>query len=193
MAEPRFRVVGLSVVTVVTVAIAATLHAASIDHRPVGCVVADRFPRLEAMLEPADTVARARIFFRADAGPWYTVALAREGSVFAGTLPKPTKSLKQFSYYLEAALGYRRRVHVHAVAAVSDAVHQQRLSVGSPAREDSLAGDGTLRRLRGRPKGGGGDGGRSRGHLHQDGRGAHARSHHAGVAPAGAAHDRGRV
>src|SRR6185436_9464798 len=78
--------------------------ATEIDHKAVGCVVAEQFPRLEARLTPADSVGRARIFFRTEGGPsWYAVAMKREGDVFLAALPKPKKSLKQFHYYVEVA------------------------------------------------------------------------------------------
>ena len=77
---------------------------ASIDHKAVACVVADRFPRLEARLIPVDTVGRARVFFRTEGTPaWYAVAMKREGDVYAAALPKPKKSLRQFRYYVEIA------------------------------------------------------------------------------------------
>ena len=82
----------------------STVHATEIDHKAVGCVVAEQFPRLEARLNPADSVGRARVFFRTEGGPsWYAVAMKREGDVFAAALPKPKKSLKQFHYYVEVA------------------------------------------------------------------------------------------
>ena len=80
------------------------VHAPEIDHKAVGCVVAEQFPRLEARLIPVDSVGRARIFFRTEGGPsWYAVAMKREGDVFLAALPKPKKSLKQFHYYVEVA------------------------------------------------------------------------------------------
>jgi len=80
------------------------VHATEIDHKAVGCVVAEQFPRLEARLIPVDSVGRARIFFRTEGGPsWYAVAMKREGDVFLAALPKPKKSLKQFHYYVEVA------------------------------------------------------------------------------------------
>jgi len=83
---------------------APAVHSAEIDHKAVGCVVAEKFPRLEARLIPVDAVGRARVFFRTGGGPaWYAVAMKREGDVFAAALPKPKKSLKQFQYYLEVA------------------------------------------------------------------------------------------
>jgi hypothetical protein len=83
---------------------ASAVQSAEIDHKAVSCVVAEKFPRLEARFSPADTVGRARVFFRTGSGPaWYAVAMKREGDVFAAALPKPKKSLKQFQYYLEVA------------------------------------------------------------------------------------------
>jgi len=79
-------------------------YSAEIDHKAVGCVVAEQFPRLEARLTPADAVGRARVFFSTGSRPvWYAVAMKRDGEVFAAALPKPKKSLKQFRYYLEVA------------------------------------------------------------------------------------------
>jgi hypothetical protein len=79
-------------------------YSAEIDHKAVGCVVAEQFPRLEARLTPADAVGRARVFFSTGNRPvWYAVAMKRDGEVFAAALPKPKKSLKQFRYYLEVA------------------------------------------------------------------------------------------
>jgi hypothetical protein len=75
----------------------------TIDHKGVGCVVADRFPSLEAKVTPQTTVARARVYFRAAGAPfWYFVEMkAQEGSFWAA-LPKPKKSLKRLDYYIEA-------------------------------------------------------------------------------------------
>lgn len=84
----------------------------NIDHQPVGCVVAERFPRLEARLSPADTVAVARVLFHPEnAQHWYAVVMKSEGPGFSGVLPKPKKSLKAFRYYIEVtgkALGSSR-------------------------------------------------------------------------------------
>jgi hypothetical protein len=83
---------------------APAVHPAEIDHKAVGCVVAEQFPRLEARVIPADAVGKARVFFRTEGGPaWYAVAMKREGEVFAAALPKPKKSLKRFRYYVEVA------------------------------------------------------------------------------------------
>ncbi len=75
----------------------------SIRHDAVGCVVAERFPELEAQFEPAERLARARLHFRPEGGRyWYSVAMTREGDRFRAVMPKPRRSLKGFSYYIEA-------------------------------------------------------------------------------------------
>jgi hypothetical protein len=80
----------------------ARVDAATIEHMPVGCVVADAFPRFEARLTPADSVGRARVFFRGEGSTsWYAVSMTRAGETFTAFLPKPKKSLPRFSYYVE--------------------------------------------------------------------------------------------
>ena len=74
----------------------------SIDHQPVGCAAAEKFPRLTARFAPADTIATARVLFQgANTLEWYSVAMKPEGPVYSGVLPKPKKSLKAFRYYIE--------------------------------------------------------------------------------------------
>jgi hypothetical protein len=74
----------------------------TVDHAAVGCVVAERFPRFQARIDPAASVARALVHFRTDpARPWYAVAMKPEGPAFSGVLPKPKKSLKSFQYYID--------------------------------------------------------------------------------------------
>jgi hypothetical protein len=74
----------------------------SIDHTGVGCVIAGRYPRFDARLDPAGSVARARLHFRPEGGPhWYFVDMKSEAGLFRGILPKPQKSLHRFSYYID--------------------------------------------------------------------------------------------
>jgi hypothetical protein len=88
----------LSIVAV-TPALAQTV---SIDHAAVGCVVAERFPRLEARFVPGDAVAKAKVLFQPEgARHWYAVGMKSEGTAFSGILPKPKKSLKGYRYYIE--------------------------------------------------------------------------------------------
>ncbi len=97
----------------------------SIEHQPVACASAGKFPRLEARFAPAESVATARVMFQGQTTDWYSVAMKPEGVVFAGVLPKPNKSLKSFRYYLEVtdkALGTSRTAdHTTAVVDSSSA------------------------------------------------------------------------
>jgi len=95
-----------SVLLVLVVALAAprptAAEAPAISHVGVGCAVAEKFPRLEARIVPADAVARATVHFRTAATqPWYAVAMKAEGDAFSGVLPKPKGSLKAFQYYID--------------------------------------------------------------------------------------------
>jgi len=74
----------------------------SIDHQGVGCVLAEKFPRFDARLDPAAAVARARLNFRPEGGAhWYYVDMKPEAGLFHGILPKPQKTLHRFSYYID--------------------------------------------------------------------------------------------
>jgi len=68
----------------------------------VGCIVVDKFPRLEARFDPAENVSRGRLRFRPSGGAhWYSVPMKQEADAFVGVLPKPTKKLKSLDYYVE--------------------------------------------------------------------------------------------
>src|SRR6185503_19347915 len=95
--SPRFWL-GLALLSPV----AAEAQAPAIDHKPVACIVAEQFPRMDACFQPAAEVARARVHFRAHGTPhWYFVEMTAAGACHAGTLPKPRKSTKKIDYYLE--------------------------------------------------------------------------------------------
>lgn len=75
----------------------------AIDHAQVACVVAQQFPVLSARIDPAERVARARVYFRAAGRPhWYSVEMKRKDSVYQGTLPRPRKGTAGIEYYIEA-------------------------------------------------------------------------------------------
>jgi hypothetical protein len=83
------------------VAPALAAEGLAILHQPVHCVVAGKYPQLDACFEPSPRVARARVYFRAEGAPdWYYVEMQPEAPCFRGTLPRPKKSLKQLSYYV---------------------------------------------------------------------------------------------
>jgi hypothetical protein len=73
-----------------------------IDHRPVECAATGRFPRLEARFDPAAAVATARVVFQGQTPDWYSVPMSAGTTSYSGVLPKPTRSLKSFRYYIEA-------------------------------------------------------------------------------------------
>jgi hypothetical protein len=89
--------------------VSAALHAQgpAIDHKPVGCIVAGNFPKLNACFSPASTVARARVYFKGTAptaGPhWYWVEFKSDSPCFVAILPKPMKNMTGMSYYVEVA------------------------------------------------------------------------------------------
>jgi hypothetical protein len=98
---PSLRV-GLVVPLLLAAAPAA--RAVTIAHEGAGCVIADRFPRFEARLDPAGDVARARVFFRAAGTPhWYSVDMTAGAAGFTGVLPKPRRTTPRIEYYVEAS------------------------------------------------------------------------------------------
>jgi hypothetical protein len=75
--------------------------ALGIEHHPVHCVVAGKYPQLDACFQPAERVARARVYFKAEGGrDWYYVEMKPEAQCYRGTLPRPKKSLQRMRYYI---------------------------------------------------------------------------------------------
>ena len=65
-------------------------------------MVAGKFALLSARFDPAESVARARVHFRAEGGPvWYYVEMKPQAGAYQGTLRKPRKSTKKIQYYIE--------------------------------------------------------------------------------------------
>ena len=56
----------------------------AIDHKPVKCIVAEKYPRLNACFAPSSRLARARVYFRVADGPpdWYYVEMKSDAPVF---------------------------------------------------------------------------------------------------------------
>ena len=77
----------------------------AIDHKPVQCIVAGKYPKMNACFSPASILSRSRVFFRVEGAPkWYYVEMASDAPCFTGILPKPKKDLvqKKIEYYVQA-------------------------------------------------------------------------------------------
>ena len=78
--------------------------ATTILHDPIGCMIAGQFPLVNARIEPAAGVARARVYFRSSQSPnWYYVEMMpAEGGGFSGKLPRPRLEASPVTYYIQA-------------------------------------------------------------------------------------------
>jgi hypothetical protein len=75
----------------------------AIEHDPIGCLVARQHPKLSACFDEAAALARARVYFRADAGRhWYFVEMIADPPCYAGVLPQPATAGGKVVYYVEA-------------------------------------------------------------------------------------------
>jgi hypothetical protein len=74
----------------------------TIDHKAVGCIVAEQYPKMGACFMPPAGLARSRVYFRAGGTPhWYFVDGRREMPCYAFVLPKPKRTIKTVDYYVE--------------------------------------------------------------------------------------------
>jgi len=76
-----------------------------IEHDAVDCIVAGKFPRMNACFQPASALATARVYFRVEGTEdWYYVEMGPEAPCYSGYLPKPGKQLvdKKIEYYVQA-------------------------------------------------------------------------------------------
>ena len=88
----------------------APVTATTINHEPVTCMIAGQFPLITAGIEPAASVARARVYFRsAQSEVWYYVEMAPADTLgleaalgFAGKLPRPKLEASPVTYYVQA-------------------------------------------------------------------------------------------
>ena len=100
----RTILVGVSAALVLSPA-AAWAQGLTIDHSSVGCIVAGKYPKMNACFEPAGSLAKARVYFRVEATPdWYYVEMDSDAPCHAGFLPKPSKKLidQKLEYYVQA-------------------------------------------------------------------------------------------
>ena len=72
-------------------------------HEAVGCLIAGEFPLLDAGIEPAATVARARVYFKSNLGnSYYYVEMTQSEGKFFGKLPRPQVEASPITYYIQA-------------------------------------------------------------------------------------------
>jgi polysaccharide export outer membrane protein len=75
-----------------------------ITHPPLVCLVANKSPRIEAVLAPTVEV-QARVFFKAAGeGEFYSVPMSPRLGRFAATLPRPRDKAGSVVYYIAASL-----------------------------------------------------------------------------------------
>jgi PKD repeat protein len=82
----------------------AQAQGVAIEHAEIGCIVAGKFPKMNACFSPASRVGKARVYFRPETlSTWYYVEMAADAPCHAGVLLKPSKSLieKKIFYYID--------------------------------------------------------------------------------------------
>lgn len=85
------------------VASAAHAQALQIRHEPVACFMAERYPQIDACIEPAAALEKARVYFRAERGTrWSFVEMKPVGACFQAVLPPPQTATPRVVYYLSA-------------------------------------------------------------------------------------------
>jgi hypothetical protein len=95
----------------------------SIDHTPVGCLVAGEHPLIDASFSPAAEAAKARVFFRsALASGYFFVEMAAEGQAYQGRLPRPKVEASPIQYYVAVydAAGAQAKTPVYSATVVRD-------------------------------------------------------------------------
>ena len=75
---------------------------ATIQHDEIRCMLAGEFPIMDAGVEPAEAVVRARVYFRSSlSDEWYFVEMNQEDLIFRGWLPRPQIPASPITYYIQ--------------------------------------------------------------------------------------------
>ena len=75
----------------------------AILHEALQCIQQDRFPVVDAAIEPGAELRTAKVYFRSEQFPdFYYVEMGVVGNRFVGVLPKPAPETKRVFYYIEA-------------------------------------------------------------------------------------------
>jgi hypothetical protein len=81
---------------------AGPASATTIQHDAIQCFVEGEFPLVPARIEPAEKVARGRVYFHAMQGDaFYYVEMTPSEEGFVGKLPRPMLEASPITYYVE--------------------------------------------------------------------------------------------
>ncbi len=111
---------------------------AQIQFKPVTCFVAGEFPLLDAGIEPLASVARARVYFKANRGDfYYYIEMSEDTGRYFGKLPRPYVEASPITYYLEATStefeeSRTREIEAAVVQNKDDCGDREMAAVGPP-------------------------------------------------------------
>jgi hypothetical protein len=75
-----------------------------VSHEPVGCMIADRSPQIEATVAPSSSAVSVRVYFRSALSPEiYYIAAERQGDRYVASLPRPQLNAGPITFSVEAA------------------------------------------------------------------------------------------
>jgi len=95
---------------------AGQLH---VKHEALGCLIEGEPPLVEAVIDPAGDVARARVYFKsALASGFYFVVMTTTPTGFVGKLPRPKIAASPIHYYVEGATAGGATVKTPVISAV---------------------------------------------------------------------------
>jgi PKD repeat protein len=100
----------------------ALAQGVAIDHKEIGCIVAGKYPKMNACFAPASLVKKARVYFRPETlSAWYYVEMDSDAPCFSGVLLKPSKALidKKIFYYVDVEGGGTGRTPEYAPVVVA--------------------------------------------------------------------------
>jgi hypothetical protein len=81
---------------------AGAVSATTIQHDAIRCFVEGEFPLIPARIDPADKVARGRVFFHAaPSDAFYYVEMTPSEQGFVGKLPRPKLEASPITYFVE--------------------------------------------------------------------------------------------
>ena len=112
-----------------------------IQHDPIGCLIAGQFPLVDANINPAGSVARARVYFKAaGSDAWYYVEMTPAEAGFVGKLPRPKLEASPITYYVQATtteFGENRTPEIEAivVAEAKDCPEDKKVAAIGPPGE----------------------------------------------------------